>query len=94
MIDGPGPENADGVYVEPAENAMFGTLSEKEGRQTGMSYDTNVLQHPIRFVKGTVDDVVGRESGPAFKFAFDMVCGILKSSSVVLNGNRIDQERF
>jgi len=50
-----------------------------------MSHETNVLQHLIRFVKGTVADIVGRESGPAFKFAFDMVYGILKSSSVVLN---------
>ena len=30
-----------------------------------MSHETNVLQHLIRFVRGTVADVVGRESGPS-----------------------------
>ena len=59
-----------------------------------MSHETNLLQHLIRFVKGTVADVVGRDSGPLFKFCFDMVYGILRSSSVVLNdiGHALSEE--
>ena len=59
-----------------------------------MSRETNLLQHLIRFVKGTVADVVGRDSGPLFKFCFDMVYGILRSSSVVLNdvGHALSEE--
>ena len=43
-----------------------------------MSRETNVLQHLIRFVKSAVADVVGRDSGPLFKFCLDMVYGILR----------------
>ena len=50
-----------------------------------MSRETDACHHLIDFVKRTVASVVGRDSGPLFKFCFDMVFGILKSSSVVLN---------
>lgn len=50
-----------------------------------MSRETDACHHLIDIVKGTVSDIVGRDSGPLFKFCFDMVFGILKSSSVVLN---------
>lgn len=50
-----------------------------------MSRETDACHHLIDFVKRTVATIVGRDSGPLFKFCFDMVFGILKSSSVVLN---------
>ncbi|MDY6392534.1 MAG: hypothetical protein SPL80_06820 [Bacilli bacterium] len=50
-----------------------------------MSRETDACHHLIDFVKRTVATMVGRDSGPLFKFCFDMVFGILKSSSVVLN---------
>ena len=57
----------------------------KKGAANAMSRETDACHHLIDIVKGTVSDIVGRDSGPLFKFCFDMVFGILKSSSVVLN---------
>lgn len=50
-----------------------------------MARSTAVFDYLIRLIQGVLDDVVTKKSKPTYHFFLDMVFGIMKSSSLVLN---------